>query len=140
MPVRSLEEVDEIDAERLFCLAHLPARVSAVSLQRLAEPPHLVRHGLIQGRSRQKPPHPAHKIRRHLLPYQLRFQQELPTLLQRRLPFTYGSPRRPGAPLGDSHEWQVHEKGALRNALRNALDTIDPLHYTRAHGDAHSLA
>ena len=52
MPVGSLEEVDEVNPEGLFGLAHLPVLTAAVLVQLLAEPAHLVCHGLVGGRSR----------------------------------------------------------------------------------------
>jgi hypothetical protein len=54
MPVCSLEEVDEIDPEGLFSLAHLPLLTFTVAFQLLAEPADLVRQGLVRGGARQE--------------------------------------------------------------------------------------
>jgi hypothetical protein len=45
MPVRSLEEVDEVDPEGVFGLAHLPILTSTVAFQLLAELAYLVARG-----------------------------------------------------------------------------------------------
>jgi hypothetical protein len=90
MPLRALEEVDEVDAERLICLPQLPVFSAAVPFQFLAEPSHLIGEGLIGGRSRQKPSYPAHEVRRRRRAYQLGLEQELAELLQGRLELTHG--------------------------------------------------
>ena len=59
MPVCSLEEVDEVDPEGLFGLAHLPILASTVALQLLAEPAYLVRQRLVRGRARQESADPS---------------------------------------------------------------------------------
>ncbi len=82
MPLRSLEEIDEVDAERLVCLTHLPVLGSAVPLQFLTKPPHLIREGLVRGRARQEPPYPAHEVGSRRRSYQLRLEQKLAELLQ----------------------------------------------------------
>ena len=51
MPVCSLEEVDEIDAERVFSLTHLPILTVTAALQLLAEQAHLVRQRLFRRRA-----------------------------------------------------------------------------------------
>ncbi len=49
MPLGSLEEVDEVDTERLIRLTHLPVFGAAVLLQFFAETPHLIREGFVRG-------------------------------------------------------------------------------------------
>lgn len=108
MPVGSLQEVDEVDTEGLLCLAQLPVLASAAPFQLVAEPAHLVHQGLVGGVAREEPAHPAHAIRRRLVPDQLGFEDELPELLQRRFHLAHGSPRSftraTGLPL---RHWRV---------------------------------
>ena len=54
MPVGSLEEVDEVNAERLFGLAHLPLLTLTAALQCFAEPAHLVRQRVVRRRAREE--------------------------------------------------------------------------------------
>ena len=68
MPVRSLENVDEVDAEGLFGLNHLPILTAAAPFQLFAEPPHLIRQRLVGGRTREEPAHLAHAVRRRPSP------------------------------------------------------------------------
>jgi len=82
MPLGSLEEINKVDAERLVRLTHLPILGPAVLFQLLAEPSHLIGQGLIGGRARQEPPHPAHEVGRRRGSYQLGLEQELAELLQ----------------------------------------------------------
>ena len=49
MPVGSLEEVDEVDSERLIGLTYLPILGRAVALQFFAEPAHLIDEWLVRG-------------------------------------------------------------------------------------------
>jgi len=82
MPLCALEEIHEVHAKCLVRLTHLPVLDPAVPLQFLAEPPHLVGQGLVGGRARQKPPHPAHEVGRRRRSDQLGLEQELSELLQ----------------------------------------------------------
>jgi hypothetical protein len=82
MPLGSLEEVDKVDAKRLFGLTHLPVFGAAVLLEFFAEAPNLIGQRLVRGRARQKPPDPADEVRRGLRPSQLSLEQELAELLQ----------------------------------------------------------
>ena len=87
-PVCSLEEVDEVDAERLFGLAHLPILTTA-ALQFLAEPTHLVGQWLVRRGPCEEPEYPAHAVRRRFLCHQLRLEDKLSKLLQRRLQLSH---------------------------------------------------
>jgi hypothetical protein len=78
MPLGPVQEVDEVDPQRLLGLANLPVLASPAALQSLAEPAHLVRQRLVGRRAGQELPHPAHEIRPGLLAHQLRSQQVLP--------------------------------------------------------------
>lgn len=82
MPLGSLEEVDEVDTERLIRLTHLPVFGAAVLLQFFAETPHLIREGFVRGWARQESPDPAHEVRRGGRPHQLCLEQKLAELLQ----------------------------------------------------------
>jgi hypothetical protein len=93
LPVCSLEEVDEVDPEGLFGLAHLPLLTCTLAFQLLAKPAHLVRQGLVCGRPSEELAHPADAVRRRARLHQLRFQNELAKLLQRRFQLTHDSPR-----------------------------------------------
>ena len=85
MPIRPVEEVDEVDPQRLLGLAHLPVEHTTGALQIVAEVPDLVRHGFVRRRARKELPDPAYKVRSGALAYQLALQEELAELLQRGL-------------------------------------------------------
>ena len=92
MPVCSLQEVDEEYPQGLLSLAYLPLLDSAVALQVLTEPPDLVPQGFVRSLSHQESAHPAHAMRRRPLSYQLRPEQELAELLERRFELTHRPP------------------------------------------------
>jgi hypothetical protein len=83
MPIGPLEEVNEVDAEGVFGLAHLPV-FTAVALQFLAESAYLVSQGLVRGGSCQESADPAYAVRCRVLLDQLGLEDELAKLLQRR--------------------------------------------------------
>ncbi len=106
MPIRSLEEIDEVDAERLVCLTHLPVLGPAVAFQVLAEPSHLIRQWLVRRRAGQEPPHPAHDVGSRRRSCQLGLEQELAKLLQSRLELAHVAPclrETQGACRNDRH-------------------------------------
>ncbi len=82
MPLGALEEIDEVDAERLVCLPHLPLLDTAVPLSLFAEPSYLIRQGLGRGRARQESSHPAHEGGSRRRTHHLGLEQELAELLQ----------------------------------------------------------
>jgi hypothetical protein len=67
MPIRPTEEVDEVDADRVFGLAYLPILDAARSFQFLAESARLVGERRLRSRRRQKPSNPANDVRGVLL-------------------------------------------------------------------------
>jgi hypothetical protein len=93
VPVGTLEEVDEIDPQRVFGLAGLPVLAGRVAFQVLTESAYLIRQGLVRRRACQTAAHPADAMWRGLFLYQLRLQDEFAELLQRRFQFPHGSPR-----------------------------------------------
>jgi hypothetical protein len=101
MPVCSLEEVDEVDAQSLFGLADLPILEAATAFDVLAEAANLIRQRLVGRRTRQEAAHPPNEVWGSGLPDQLIPQDELPELLQGHLklahqaPFASPSSKRP---------------------------------------------
>ncbi len=93
MPVCTVKEVDEIDAQGLLGLAYLPVLTSLVAFQVLAEPAHLVSQGLVRGLARQESSHPAHAVRRSLLLDEPCLEEKLAELLQRSLELAHGGLR-----------------------------------------------
>ena len=92
MPVRPLEEVDEVDVQGLFGLAALPIRNPAVTFQVLAEPADLIRQWFVRRLAGQEPSDPSHTIRRSTWPNQLALQQKFRELLQRSFPLAHAAP------------------------------------------------
>jgi hypothetical protein len=64
LPVGAPQIVDEVDAEGVFSLAHLPLLPAALALEGLAESADLVGHGLVGGRARQEAADPADAVGR----------------------------------------------------------------------------
>jgi len=81
VPVGSLEEVDEIDPERVLRLLYLPVLIRAGPFELLTEPSHPVGERFVRGRSGEEAADPTHAARRCLL-HQLRLEQEVTELLQ----------------------------------------------------------
>jgi len=67
MPVRSLQEVDKIDPQRVFSLTHLPVLAGRVALQLFAKLAHLLCQRFVSRSTCQKATHPAHAERRRLV-------------------------------------------------------------------------
>jgi len=107
VPVRPLEEVDEVDAEGLLRLAYLPFLTTAAR-ELLAEETDLVGQGPVRGRACQELAHPAHAVGRRPVLHQARPQDELAKLLQRRLHLPHGPPL-PGA-----QAWEVPTSAEMR--------------------------
>jgi hypothetical protein len=81
-PVGTLEEVHEIDADRLFGLADLPVLASTAARELFAEATSLVRQGLVRCGAREKPPYPADAMRGRPFPDYPRPEKELSELLK----------------------------------------------------------
>jgi hypothetical protein len=62
MPVRSVEEVDEVDAQGVFGLAYLPVLPSTLALQALAECTYLVGEGFVRGGACEESAYPADAV------------------------------------------------------------------------------
>src|SRR5206468_8899614 len=58
VPVSALQEVDEVDPQRMLGLAHLPVLPDALAFQVLAEAADLVGDGFVRRRPRQEPANP----------------------------------------------------------------------------------
>ena len=76
------------------------SRLGQQWLQVLTEAPDLVRQGFVRSLPHQESTHPAHAMRRRLLSYQPRPEQELAELLERRLDLTHGPPGPTSASIG----------------------------------------
>lgn len=93
VPVRAAQEVDEVEAERMFRLAEPPLLVASCALKVVAEAPDLVRQGLRRRLARQELADPPHDVRRRRLAGQLVFQDVPGKLLECGLGLAHGSLR-----------------------------------------------
>jgi hypothetical protein len=123
LPVRSFEKIDEVDAERLFGLAHLPI-LKRVALQSFAESSYLIRQGFVRGGAREEAPYPTNGVGRGGRSYLLGREQEFAELLQGRFELTHGSPRphrgkRLATPTGERRR----DRGQGFDADSSPLDT-----------------
>lgn len=81
MPVGALEEVDKVDAERLFRLPHLPVLDRAALFEVFAEPSDLIGQRLVGSGSVQEAAHPADVVGRGVLLDESILEDELGELL-----------------------------------------------------------
>jgi hypothetical protein len=93
VPVRAAEEVDEVEAERVFGLAKLPLLVASCALEVVAEAPNLVCQRLRRRPARQELADPPHDVRRRRLAGQTVLQDVLGELRQGVLGLAHGSLR-----------------------------------------------
>lgn len=83
LPVGALQEVNEVDAQRVVGLTDLPFRPSTFALELFAEWAYLVGEWFVRSRTCQKSADPADAVRRGLLLDEPSRQDELTELLKR---------------------------------------------------------
>ena len=94
VPVRAAQEVDEVEAERVFRLPELPLLVASRALEVLTEAPDLIRQGLRRRLARQELADPPHDVRRCRLAGKPVLQDVLGELLQGVLGLAQGASGR----------------------------------------------
>ena len=123
LPVSALEEVDEVDPQRVFGLTNLPVRPSTFALEGLAESAYLVGQWLVGSGTSQETADPANAVRCGLLRDEPSRQDELTKLLKRGFELTHRPTAREATAMPHIGSFGCSRILLRTNALRRLTAT-----------------